>query len=392
MSSPWFIERVPLSSDELPQSTEVCVIGAGLAGLCCALFLARAGAKVTLLESGAGLGEGGSAREHGGVYLGVVEHPYRIVHALGVSGASDLYAFSRSSQERLGELVTVTPSGSLWIALDERERNQVERSCRALRELGYPAEVLSDSAVANRLGAQGCGNGLWLANDGLVDPGDCLESLALQAREAGARLIFSHPVRGIEQSLDGLDVRGQDETLLKTEVVIVAAGARSSQVDSWFEDKIVPVREQALLTHPVSQLIPGANRAGYGYTHFRQVRDGGLLIGGCRWATPHMEYGEVDDQVIVDRIQEKLQATVGRLFPEMGELQVRRRWAWLNARTCDMLPIIGPLPGNPRVIACTGFVGNPYGLAPQAASAVAQGLMGEGSPEVPSFMSAQRFL
>ena len=105
-----------------------------------------------------------------------------------------------------------------------------------------------------------------------------------------------------------------------------------------------------------------------------------------------MEYGELDDRVLVDRIQEKLEATRDRLFPGLGDVHVRRRWAWLNARTCDMLPIIGPLPGNPRVIACAGFVGNPYGLAPQAAIAIAKGLMGEGRSDVPSFMSAQRFL
>jgi len=231
-----------------------------------------------------------------------------------------------------------------------------------------------------------------MEGDGLVDPGVTLESLAVQAREAGALIRFSHRVLGIEQSVDRLLVRGDDESLLKAEVVVVAAGARSDQLESWFEDKIIPVREQALLTTPVSQLIPGTNRAGYGYTHFRQVADGGLLMGGCRWATPHMEYGETDDSVIVGRIQEKLEATVGRLFPELSGLHIRRRWAWLNARTCDMLPIIGPLPGNPRMIACTGFVGNPYGLAPRAARAVADGLMYEDSQDVPGFMNAQRFL
>jgi sarcosine oxidase subunit beta len=231
-----------------------------------------------------------------------------------------------------------------------------------------------------------------LEEDGLLDPGAALETLVFQARAAGALLVLSHPVLGIEQTQDGLVVRGEDESLLKAEVVVMAAGARCQQVDSWFEDKIIPVREQALLTSPVSQLIPGANRAGYGYTHFRQVPDGGLLMGGCRWATPHMEYGETDDSVTVAKIQEKLEATVSRLFPGLSELRIRRRWAWLNARTCDMLPIVGPLPGNPRMVACTGFVGNPYGLAPGAARAVADGLMKKNSQDVPSFMSAQRFL
>jgi sarcosine oxidase subunit beta len=204
-------------------------------------------------------------------------------------------------------------------------------------------------------------------------------------------LVKGFPVSSIEEGKEQLVIHGPGAAI-RTEVVVVAAGARSSGVSSWLEDKVVPVREQALKTSPVSLSVPGVTRAGYGYTTLRQLSDGCLMVSGCRWATSHMELGEVDDSVVVDKIQRKLDETISRLYPDLSPPRVTDRWAWLYARTCDMLPIVGPVPGNPRVVMCTGFVGNPYGLAVGAARAVADGLLKEGPPELPGFMSAMRFV
>ena len=51
------------------ESTDVLVLGSGIAGICAAIEAAEAGAKVIVLEGASGLG-GASAQSGGEIYLG----------------------------------------------------------------------------------------------------------------------------------------------------------------------------------------------------------------------------------------------------------------------------------------------------------------------------------
>ena len=374
------------------QATDVCVVGAGLAGLFCSVLLAEGGARVTVVDADPQLlGRGGSARESGGVHLGVVEHPYRLVQALGEERAKQLYAHSKRSLELLRERANFEETGGLWVALDQREEGHITRSAAALERMGVASFVMEPDHVSQRIGASSCGSGLLVKEEGLVHPLVLLETLTREAISGGVSFVPGFAVEAIEEDEQGMRVCCADGRVVCAEVVVLAAGAWSGEVSPWLKDKVVPVREQALQTKPLPVSVKGPSRLGYGYTNLRQLSDGGLLISGCRWASSHMELGETDDGQLVSRIQDKLLASLHRFYPGCN-LEVVGRWAWLYARTCDLLPIVGPLPGQPRMIVCTGFVGNPYGLAPAAAEAVAEGLLREDAARVPDFISALRFV
>jgi glycine/D-amino acid oxidase-like deaminating enzyme len=234
----------------------------------------------------------------------------------------------------------------------------------------------------------GAGPSFELDGDGVVEPSLALDALAARARSAGAAQV-SGEVLAVDEDAAGLLVRlgpGPVRTV-RAEVVVYAAALGSAAIEPYFEDKLVPIREQAVWTAPVAERFPGAWRLGFGLTFLRQRADGGLVVGGCRWATPHLEVGE-RAPVTVDKVQDRIDAFAKRHLPPLTVLERR---AWIETHTCDGLPIVGPLPGAARRIACVGFCGNDWGLAPAAAQAVADGLLGEVTA-VPSFLSASRFL
>jgi glycine/D-amino acid oxidase-like deaminating enzyme len=90
------------------------------------------------------------------------------------------------------------------------------------------------------------------------------------------------------------------------------------------------------------------------------------------------------------RVQGRIEAQLRRHLP--AARAILTRWVWLDTHTCDGLPIVGPLPGSARRIACTGFCGNDWGLATAAASAIAHGLLGKGEPDIPRVLAASRFV
>lgn len=368
-----------------PPSADVLVIGGGVAGLSVARLLAEGGARVVLAEA-ATIGHGASGLGHGQVLLGLIEHPHSVLAALGLDRSRQLYALGEASRALLASWGMLEQQGGWWIADDAREAPQLQRSADALHALGLRAELRDAEVVAGATGLQRGGPGLWLPDEATVDPRAALAALARAARAAGATICEQARVQRVTQGSAGPEAHLGDH-VLTTELVVYAGGAALAELDPFFGDKLAPVREQALRC--AGGPVPGpGGRAGYGYTWWRP-RGGQLEVGGCRWATPHLEVGETRPEV-VEAVQHKLEAFAARLAGPAPTIASRR--AWIEAHSCDGLPLIGPMPGTARHVVCAGFCGNDWGLAPGAAQAVAGGLLGEGQGTVPALFAATRFL
>ena len=150
--------------------------------------------------------------------------------------------------------------------------------------------------------------------------------------------------------------------------------------------RFLPVREQGLVMAG-GQHLPPAGRAGQGWTGWRVDGDD-VLVSGARWATPHLEVGETEP-VVVDVIQDKLEAFAQRTLGLAGPVQERRVWS--VAQSPDGLPVVGPMPGDPRIVGCIGFGAAPAGLALAAARSVVDGLVGD-ADEVPWVLSTRRMV
>lgn len=220
------------------------------------------------------------------------------------------------------------------------------------------------------------GVALRLPDEARLDGGD-----AVAAFRAGVRWFTDRVVR-IENAGDRVRVRAEGGEV-SAEVAVLAPGWRAAALDPWFEDKVHPVRQSASLFAPPPEDL-GAGRGGSGYTWWAPVR-GGLAVAGCRWATPHLEAGETDP-VPNPRVLARLAAIA---HERLGAGEVLRSWAWIEAHTCDGLPIVGPLPGDPRRIACVGFNGCDTGLAVGAARLAADALLTGG--RIPGWLRADRF-
>lgn len=390
-AGPWWTGRAlaPRPGPEaLPAQAEVAVIGGGLTGVACALFLARGGARPVVLEARDDVGLGASGRRPGLVFPGTTEPPFRLVYALGKARARELYDFCRENADLLAAETSVDRCGGLWAALDDREADQTHPNLDALRAVGVDADPWDAEQVAAATGGAGFGAALHLPGEALIDPAAAVADLARAAVAAGAAVHVRCPVQGLGRETRGVRIDLPGRRLI-ADVVVLAAEHRLPAVHEFFEDKLTPFREQALLTAPVDLPLRLGLRAQYGYFTVRRDPAGRLIVRGARWATPHLEVGETAE-VPNDKVQGRIEAFVRAHFPTAG--QVLDRWAWIEAMSCDGLPIIGPLPGSVRFLACAGFGGNETGLGVRAARAVADGLLTGRAPGVPAYLSPERFV
>src|SRR5215470_5416812 len=121
------------------RSFDAVVIGAGIVGAACACELAREGLRVAIVERDL-IGGGATAAGMG--------------HIVVMDDSSAQLALTRYSQSLWNELSPSLPAnieydrcGTLWIAADEEEMNEVRRKYRMYIEHGVRVEMLGSREV-----------------------------------------------------------------------------------------------------------------------------------------------------------------------------------------------------------------------------------------------------
>lgn len=368
----------------LPHHVDVIVVGAGLPGLAAAQRLRQGGAEVLVLERRPGPLQGVSGRGHGLAWAGLPEHPWRIEASLGRDEASALYRFASEGLDALAALGALRRTGMVWASTETtREPSEVERSVEALARLGLRVTALDATGVARATGAVGLGPGFHRPEEGEVDLERLHEALALppEALRTGVEVL----ALGVEG--DALSVH-TPLGVVRGHALVLAAEAGLRTLHPFFGDTLSLVREQALVVAGGPTLHTPL-RAGFGWTVARRVGPD-TLVAGCRWASPHLEEGEADETLTSPAVQARLEGFAATFLPGTGPVLARR--AWIQAHGCDGLPLIGPLPDNPRIAVCAGFAGHESTLGVRAGLAVAEGLLTGRAEGVPRCLSSQRFL
>lgn len=160
-------------------STDVCVIGLGIAGLTAAISLARQGASVVGLDAGA-IGGRASMASAGSWMAGLPLMHHDAIEILGRERATALYNLTRRELAAL-QVDSSTFSrwgGSLRIAHSKVEEADCARQLHIMRRDGLPVEAYDGPE----------GRGLLFPEDGAYRPTDYAQQLVNEAVEAGVTL------------------------------------------------------------------------------------------------------------------------------------------------------------------------------------------------------------
>ncbi|MDJ0653334.1 MAG: FAD-dependent oxidoreductase [Xanthomonadales bacterium] len=390
------------------ENRDIVIVGAGIIGLSIAWQLARrSGLKITVLEKGAGIGEGST-----GASSAICRHRYTLDDMVllardGINAYRNWQDFTRLSDPA----AEFHNEGVLWMPGDDA--TWADQEHERMNQIGIATEVLDSQGMAERFPAlNNCtitpdtetgqehecndnGRNLFEVDGGYVDPVLATQDLLNASRAAGVDVRFRAAVDSVSLGggkVSGVKLASGDE--ISAPLVVNAAGPwcmglyQSVELDiGWPLD---PVRIQIVYRDRPPELeghIPITADMGGGI-YFRTQNRGAQLLVGSVLEEDEEEVVSDPDQFQTETDHEfemvKLHLLHHRLPTLSYSSRIRGYCGLYTVNRADQHPILGPTPVD-GLWAANGFSGHGFKLAPAVGGMLAAAITGNASdydPEV----------
>jgi glycine/D-amino acid oxidase-like deaminating enzyme len=344
--TPYWWEAAPLENAKVlgvPNFADVCIIGAGFAGLSAALWLARAGRSVVILDSQRA-GEGASSR-NGGIASGTIKFTFNdMIKKFGLDHAKDIYAEGIVARDHLKSMISAEEincsfklTGRFTGANYRVDYDAQARETDVLnKHLGVDAKMISKADQHSELGTDFYIGGMVRPDIGGLHPGQFHQGLLARAQESGVTVICETPATRIAKTGKRFIVSTPRGGITARDIIIATNGYTGGLVP-WLNRRVIPIPSQIIATENINpklmdKLMPKRRMLGNTlnlYNYFRPSPDDKCIIFGGR------KGANTDDPI---KKTMGLRKQMVQIFPELEDVSINYSWWGYTGYTFDYLP------------------------------------------------------
>jgi glycine/D-amino acid oxidase-like deaminating enzyme/nitrite reductase/ring-hydroxylating ferredoxin subunit len=332
-------------------STDVVIVGAGIAGLSAAYELASAGCKVIVVDRGPIAG-GMTARTTAHLAFEIDDFNAELITRRGEAVAQAFYESQRAAVDRIEEIVgkesidcDFARVDGFFVAADEDGAKTLEREYEAARQAGF-------RDVEKVAGAEGHkGPALRFPNQARFHPLKYLNGLCTALKRMGVEIYANTPVRSLKEENGHVVAETEGGRRIEARLGVSATNSPINDLVA-IHTKQAPYRTYAF-TAPVpkgsvADVLVWDTLDPYHYVRLQPGDDADwLIVGGEDHKSGKADNGE-------DRIERLYQWAV-RHYPMIGE----RKFTWSGQvyEPVDFVPHNGRNPGDENIYVITGDSG-----------------------------------
>ena len=323
---------------------DICVVGAGLAGLTVAREAARLGASVAVLE-GRHVGWNASGHQLGTVMPGFSLSIGDLIERVGLEYARELWALSKEGADyvRATAAEELIPGiglsdGALQVSNVDVGETLIGRLQTLSEDFETEVEGWQVDRVRSELRTPRYFHGIYFPKAFQIDGRKYVHGLAELAKRAGARIFEDTPV----VSIDSSGVRKRIVTpsaRLRASHIVLAGNIHLGAPARRLSETLLPVWRYAALTEPLGERLletvtfRGSVTDSDGIDHFRVV-DGDRLL----WASPETTW-----DARARRFGPAIQRRIATIFPQLGKVEIAEMFGGAVGVTVHGMPQIGQL-------------------------------------------------
>ena len=362
----------------MTDTSDVVIVGGGVAGCAVAYYLARSGIASTIIER-EGIGAKASGYSAGGL------NPLEGAEIPGALAAMAMTSF-RMHKELWDDLAEVSGTdfspkviSVIRIAFDDQDVKRLEETHQTFESAddGFSSRWLSSdqlSEIDPRITSESVA-AIETYGNAIVSSYRYTQALARAAEKLGA-VVRPGEVTGVKKSGGRVTSVVTDDGEVACGSVVFATGPWSSQIERWLGIMVPvePLKGEILRMKPRDGRPLDRDVQGAGVTLFH--REGGQIWMG---STEERTGFNLEPSVAA---RDRLMAGAVRIMPAMSDAELLQHTACLRPVTPDWLPILGRATGWDNVYLATGAGKKGLLLSPGIGKGIAD-LISAGSTDVP---------
>src|SRR5579859_2659409 len=323
---------------------DICVVGAGLAGLTVALEAARLGASVVVLE-GRHVGWSASGGLLGTVMPGFGLGLKDLIARIGLEDARELWDLSKEGAEYVRAQATEQQMPGIAITDGVLEVSNVDAGDRLISEMqmlgedfGTEVQGWQIDQVRAQLRTDRYFHGVYFPKAFQIEGRKYVHGLAALAMRAGARIFEDTPVVGIDAS--GIRKRiVTPSARLRASHIVLAGNVHLGAPSRRLSETLLPVWRYAGIAERLGDRLAeviafkGSVTDTDGIDHFRIVHGDRLM-----WASPETTWSG-NPRRFAGAIARRMRT----IFPTLGPLEIAETFGGAVGTTVHGMPQIGQL-------------------------------------------------
>ncbi len=375
-----------LDSGAPPQTADVLIIGAGIAGLAIARELAARGVHDVVIVDRGYPGAGATGRNVARI------RAMQLTEELTHVGLACQAKYDRMGEE-LGFNVLFYRLGYAWVLYDAAEVERMRSIVEMHHRIGVASRLLSPDDTLRRLpilrGGEPVAGAVVNDDDAIVHHDAVVWAHLEHLARTSVRIVPGATVSAIDRGVKGVEAVETDRGRIRTRVVVNATDGWSSELNALAGVSAPnrPRRREVLVTAPLRRTIEAAvtfYRPTEGW--FNQTLRGEIVMG----VVDPDEATGIEQRSSWDFLR-RTATLMTRKAPALADVAVIRQWAGMYDVSPDHQPLVGPTRQLEGWWQANGWSGRGMLLAPYLAELLAERFVTGVTPERLAMFDPDRF-